>query len=188
MSANDSLVSDPRRITSSPTKNRKSIFPQKLWRLVNDPALDIAIKWADDGLSFFIFEGSLKRLCLGKENHVFFTRKTKSFIRQLHLYGFRKVNKNQFAHQFFQRGRPDLLGFVKRTYKPPPSVSSNISSHEPEPSNIMEPVMTSPIVEPINWFEVNLADISYNYNEESILTLYNSDIYPNTNDDNNITL
>lgn len=43
-----------------------------------------------------------------------------SFIRQLNIYGFKKLNKrsednlHEFHHPFFQRGRPDLLIHIKR--------------------------------------------------------------------------
>lgn len=102
--------------------NRKRTFPLKLWQLVNDSRLDSAIRWADDGHSFFVFEMELRNMCLGKENKLFFTREPKSFIRQLHLYGFRKINKNQFKHPYFQRDRPSLLNEIKRTYRIPQEI------------------------------------------------------------------
>lgn len=41
-----------------------------------------------------------------------------SFVRQLNMYGFRKIpsppTTAQFKHPHFQRGRPDLLPFIKR--------------------------------------------------------------------------
>lgn len=109
-----------RRLTNSHQINaraEKTIFPQKLWRMVNDEAFNSAIRWNRDGRSFMIFESQLKNMCLGKENNLFHTQQPKSFVRQLHLYGFRKISKNQFAHQFFRRGQPELLENIKRSYR-----------------------------------------------------------------------
>lgn len=115
------------------SNNEKSIFPQKLWRLVNNQQMKSAIRWSEDGQSFFVYENPLQHMCLGKENNVFYTKQPKSFIRQLHLYGFRKINKNQFMHQFFVRGQPDLLKLIKRSYKQ--SSGSTSSSEKSNKSN-----------------------------------------------------
>ena len=99
------------------TTSKKNTFPLKLWQLLNDCRLKSALRWSDDGQSFFVFEGQLRNLCLGKENKVFFTRQPKSFIRQLHLYGFRKLNKTQFKHPKFCRDQPHLIHDIKRSYR-----------------------------------------------------------------------
>lgn len=242
--------------------------------MVNNDRLKSAIRWTEDGRSFLVFESYLKNMCLGKENHIFYTKQPKSFVRQLHLYGFRKINKNQFTHQFFQRGQPELLKYIKRSYKPNQSASSSEKSDSSDHNELKESspgyVMLPPnfalktnvnfqqtqqvnslsnqtpttastsndtrslqlffangsvdefdqfsinnpltcheipasavgaivfannhdelsgVPAPSNWCESSYIDISYNYNEDSILTLYNSDIYPNTTiEDNNITL
>lgn len=200
-------------------KHEKVIFPQKLWRLVNDQRVAAAIRWSEDGQSILLFEGPLSDMCLGKENHMFYTKQPKSFIRQLHLYGFRKVDKNQFVHQNFRRDRPDLIKLIKRTYNKSnqPLInnqrqingseegtgSNSRGSGRSDGNKFDEEELTTnqQIAEQIvyddaatvNWYEI---DISYNYNEDNVLTLYNNDIYPdNCNsiypdncDDNNITL
>ena len=102
-------------MTMSP-KNKRT-FPEKLWQIVNDSRFDSAIRWTQSGTSFEITEEELKRLCLGKRNKLFHTEQPKSFIRQLHLYGFRKVDRHQFKHECFQRSRPQLIGSIKRSYK-----------------------------------------------------------------------
>jgi len=224
---------------ASKNESKKSIFPQKLWRMVNDQQFESAVRWTKDGTSFLVFENPLRNMCLGKENHIFFTKQPKSFVRQLHLYGFRKINKNQFMHQYFQRDQPELIKHIKRTYK-----STSSSSDKPEmcdPKNLEDlhsskhlgipkasclresqkmeqnspqyncagleshntnlqtlPSSLGALVFSNNydevtssnagWYEGNYVDISYNYNEDSVLNLYNNDIYPNTCEDNNITL
>lgn len=249
-------------------KSEKSIFPQKLWRMVNDQRLNMAIRWTEDGQSFLIQENELKIKCLGKENHLFYTRQPKSFVRQLHLYGFRKINKNQFSHSCFIREQPQLLEYIKRTYKPIPNALRDTAKSNSQRNQMIEPNLnashdanqeapdalaslkvehnqvpancaqeghyeidlemgrTSTAVTAFNdsgidsinnftdhkprptvgalaypnnfdedclqpsigWYERNYVDNNYSYNEDSILTLYNNDIYPNTCDDNNITL
>lgn len=261
------------QVRGSRIRRQKSIFPQKLWRMVNDHQLDVAIKWSEDGQSFVIQENELKLKCLGKENNLFYTKQPKSFVRQLHLYGFRKINKNQFSHNYFIRGHPHLLEHIKRSYKPSLSLSADSDNVENDrhnsqinqtielnssnnnnndfvakPTDILAslqieqqqakqqlpvdqeeykveselpcvsstlnenldisinnlenqnvPPTVGALVFPINydedciqpsisWYEGNYVDNNYNYNEDSILTMYNNDIYPNTSDDNNITL
>lgn len=119
-------------------ESQKSIFPQKLWRMVNDQQFNSAIRWTDDGSSFLVFENHLQNKCLGKENNIFYTKQPKSFVRQLHLYGFRKINKNQFTHQYFQRGQPGLLKYIKRAYKPLPTDNNNAT-----PLKTIEPAVTN---------------------------------------------
>lgn len=92
------------------------IFPQKLWDLIHNKQFEPAINWSDDGKSIFINNTKLKCLCLGKTNAHFHTEQPKSFVRQLHLYGFRKLDKNQFYHEFFQRDKPDLVQNIHRKY------------------------------------------------------------------------
>lgn len=148
-------------------RHEKAIFPHKLWKMVNDTRLDLAIKWTEDGQSFILYDNLFKDLCLGKENQFFYTRHIKSFVRQLHLYGFKKINKNQFAHENFKRGEPHLLSNIRRTYRSPPPC----------------PMIDQPIKHSIEE-QVDEAYINYTYNNDSILDIY-SDIYPNYSENNN---
>lgn len=97
--------------------NKKTIFPYKLWRIVNDPKFDSAIQWTEGGLSFVIHEENFINLCLGKKNSLFFTTKPRSFVRQLHLYGFKKIDQNEFMHKCFRRDKFCLLKQIKRSYR-----------------------------------------------------------------------
>lgn len=180
--------------------SRKCIFPQKLWQMVNDRQLDSAIRWAPDGLSFQVFEQQFERLCLGKENRIFFTTQTKSFVRQLHLYGFKKINKNQFVHPYFQRDQPGLVKNIKRHYskKPrsPTTTSTTRTITAPEqpalgPTQILASTMAmAPVVqgpspvtpasstmsnEPCDWHESIYYNLD-NFDYDNILTLYNTNI------------
>lgn len=144
---------------------KKSIFPQKLWQMVNDRRLDSAIRWTDDGRAFFLFEDQLRNLCLGKENKMFFTRQPKSFVRQLHLYGFKKINKNQFSHRHFQRDQPGLLEFIKRSYKPRPVTQAAINTEGANNNNNpWETISVTPFEEiEYNYYDDGSYQNYYNY-------------------------
>ena len=133
---------------------RSEKFPQKLWQMV-DNCQTGAIGWADDHNSddgtltpIFIQLGQFQKEFLtgganlldnseesispdaaaGDESRKQFkTKNIPSFIRQLNLYGFRKVTENKqlllespqyhvYKNVFFRKGRPDLLVHINRTY------------------------------------------------------------------------
>uniref|UniRef100_A0A0B6Z4B9 HSF-type DNA-binding domain-containing protein n=1 Tax=Arion vulgaris TaxID=1028688 RepID=A0A0B6Z4B9_9EUPU len=99
-------------------------FLIKLWTLVEDPSTDELIHWDSSGVSFHVYDQQrFSREILPlyfKHNNI------ASFIRQLNMYGFRKVthidqgglkiekDDLQFQHQYFQRGERDMLQFIKR--------------------------------------------------------------------------
>lgn len=92
-------------------------FILKLWKIINDPRSDDLISWSDNGQSFMIldpprFAGELSKYF--KHNNL------SSFIRQLNMYGFKKVAaiENQedlhFYHPDFVKNEPDRLEAIKR--------------------------------------------------------------------------
>lgn len=99
-------------------------FVTKLWTLVEDPSTDEMICWDANGRSFHV----LDQACFAKEILPLYFKHNNiaSFIRQLNMYGFRKVISNEavnlkmdkddmeFAHQFFVQGQERLLEFIKR--------------------------------------------------------------------------
>ena len=89
-------------------------FPRKLWLIVNDNHYRDAIRWSDNGATIIVNEPALRSVCLGKENQIFKTYKLRSFVRQLHLYGFRKIAKNEYKNDNFLKGNPELLLNLKR--------------------------------------------------------------------------
>ncbi|KAI9217262.1 HSF-type DNA-binding-domain-containing protein, partial [Blastocladiella britannica] len=94
-------------------------------RIVNDPETDSMIRWSAPGESFLVTDiPELERMVLPKH---YKHRQFSSFVRQLNMYGFSKVNRVtrghsksddqsvfEFAHTSFLRGRPDLLESIKR--------------------------------------------------------------------------
>lgn len=124
------------KINSKYTHQR---FPIKLWNLATDHEFK-PINWSNDGQSLIIDEFALDP-CLG---FFFRSKKFSSFLRQLHLYGFRKVTRarshrsatntsmvngvrmneekartdliSEYQCQHFQRDRFDLVKLVRRFY------------------------------------------------------------------------
>ncbi|XP_056300416.1 heat shock factor protein 1 isoform X2 [Pseudoliparis swirei] len=104
-------------------------FLTKLWTLVEDPVpntvTDPLICWSPSGTSFHVFDQArFSKEVLPK----FFKHSNMaSFIRQLNMYGFRKVvhiehgglvkperDDTEFQHPFFIRGEEHLLENIKR--------------------------------------------------------------------------
>uniref|UniRef100_A0A3P8WLU5 Heat shock transcription factor 1 n=1 Tax=Cynoglossus semilaevis TaxID=244447 RepID=A0A3P8WLU5_CYNSE len=100
-------------------------FLTKLWTLVEDPDTDPLICWSPSGTSFHVFDqGQFSKEVLPK---YFKHNNMASFIRQLNMYGFRKVvhieqggllkperDDTEFQHPFFIRGEERLLENIKR--------------------------------------------------------------------------
>ncbi|XP_078123859.1 heat shock factor protein 1-like isoform X2 [Sander vitreus] len=108
-------------------------FLTKLWTLVEDPDTDPLICWSPSGTSFHVFDqGRFSKEVLPK---FFKHNNMASFIRQLNMYGFRKVvhieqgglvkpekDDTEFQHPFFIRGQEGLLDNIKRKVTTVPSV------------------------------------------------------------------
>lgn len=110
-------------------------FPLKLWRIVSD-CNSGAIQWIYGGTAIAINYQIFEREYLDASKRLFKTNNITSFVRQLNLYGFRKVPKNSksgqgangsvmllsfssashsiFHHDSFRSDRPDLLLHVNR--------------------------------------------------------------------------
>ncbi|CAN7990997.1 unnamed protein product [Ixodes hexagonus] len=104
--------------------NNVPAFLVKLWKLVEDENCNDLISWNGNGQSFIIhnqtqFAKELLPLYFKHSNMA-------SFIRQLNMYGFRKVasidqgalksdrESIEFFHNFFIRGQECMLEFIKR--------------------------------------------------------------------------
>ncbi|XP_063099304.1 uncharacterized protein LOC134474712 [Cavia porcellus] len=117
-------------------------FPSKLWKLVESEKFK-SIWWDEAGTAIVINEECFKKEVLERETpcRIFETNKMKSIIRQLNLYGFRRMkesfqrsasladflaeengasvlNKLQFfQNSNFKRGCPQLLPRIKRRFR-----------------------------------------------------------------------
>lgn len=108
-------------------------FLTKLWTLVEDPQTNELICWSPSGTSFHVFDqGRFSKEVLPK---FFKHNNMASFIRQLNMYGFRKVvhleqgglvkperDDTEFQHPFFIKGQEHLLENIKRKVTAVPSV------------------------------------------------------------------
>ncbi|KAI9310857.1 HSF-type DNA-binding-domain-containing protein [Dichotomocladium elegans] len=102
-----------------------STFISKLFKMVNDKRYQNLISWSLSGLSFLIIDSRLFSIHVLPEyfKHGNFS----SFVRQLNMYGFRKINKTarskrgaqedevwEFSHPRFERDHPEGLCDIKR--------------------------------------------------------------------------
>lgn len=101
-------------------------FPGKLWRMVNS-CKSGAVSWGQGGRTVIIHQTKFQEEFLQEGNGLFKTANIGSFIRQLNLYGFRKLNVlryaesgaelreiHEFQSDFFVQGRPELLSRLRR--------------------------------------------------------------------------
>nr|XP_023683002.1 heat shock factor protein 4 [Paramormyrops kingsleyae] len=100
-------------------------FLTKLWTLVEDPETSRLICWSTTGTSFHVFDqGRFAKEVLPK---YFKHNNMASFVRQLNMYGFRKVvnieqsglvkperDDTEFQHLYFLQGHEHLLEHIKR--------------------------------------------------------------------------
>lgn len=103
-------------------------FLVKLWKLVEDPQYEMHISWNRSGTGFIVHDqATFAREILPK---YFKHNNFASFVRQLNMYGFRKVigaeqgglrserDEWEFHNTNFQRAEPQLLEHVKRKAAP----------------------------------------------------------------------
>ncbi|EJU03868.1 hypothetical protein DACRYDRAFT_21288 [Dacryopinax primogenitus] len=100
-------------------------FVTKLYHMILDPKAAPFISWTDMGASFVVSSVTeFSKTVLGSH---FKHNNFSSFVRQLNMYGFHKINRTprasrstgtdqtwEFSHPKFLRGRPDLLDEIKR--------------------------------------------------------------------------
>eukprot|EP00164_Ancoracysta_twista_P003632 GFYU01004865.1.p1 GENE.GFYU01004865.1~~GFYU01004865.1.p1 ORF type:complete len:297 (-),score=59.92 GFYU01004865.1:297-1187(-) len=91
-------------------------FLVKLFDILEDHETAPIIRWIEDGKSFIVHRpNDFSEVLLPKH---FKHNNFSSFIRQLNIYGFRKVREEKetekFYHEKFQRGKRHLLKDIKR--------------------------------------------------------------------------
>ncbi|GAA5991511.1 hypothetical protein JCM11641_001190 [Rhodosporidiobolus odoratus] len=123
---------DPMEKVASKSVTGSGAFIYKLYQLLHDPTFQHLVKFSEEGDSFTVFDPDLfASECLGRHfKHSNFS----SFVRQLNMYGFHKVNKLprgvrttdpawEFSHAEFRRGDIDALDRIKR--RPPPPATAD---------------------------------------------------------------
>ncbi|KAI6178354.1 HSF-DOMAIN domain-containing protein [Aphelenchoides besseyi] len=129
-------------------------FLLKLWSILNDPNFETIICWNEDGSAFHIVDSIT--FCRSVLPQYFKHNNLNSFVRQLNLYGFRKVILNKplegsdnlnFSHPHFLRGRQDLLHAIKRNYPTTKRTESIPIEQQPPPPAYTLPRKTVSIPE-----------------------------------------
>ncbi|VDP34302.1 unnamed protein product [Soboliphyme baturini] len=101
------------------------LFLHKLWKIVNSTDVNYHTTWDEDGFSFIITD--TEKFSRDVLPYFFKHGNLNSFVRQLNMYGFRKVSSMergtlksikevhiQFQHPYFVRDYPDLLFLIRR--------------------------------------------------------------------------
>lgn len=128
---------------ASQQPNKRPAFVVKLWQMMNDPSNSKYIRWVDPGdvIQVFDREQFMKDVLPKYFKHNNFA----SFVRQLNMYGWRKVQDPtagsliqseevwQFENKNFIRGREDLLDNIVRN-KP----SSHAEEEEYDIKSLMD--------------------------------------------------
>lgn len=116
---------------------KKGSFVSKVLQILNEPSWTHLVHWRPDGQSFVVInpEEFSKNILPRYFKHSKFS----SFIRQLHLYGFRKSSNIhsmavEFTNPNFIRGREDLLVNVKRRAPKPNAPSMTTTNIIPQPT------------------------------------------------------
>ncbi|POW08808.1 hypothetical protein PSTT_07316 [Puccinia striiformis] len=128
-------------------------FVYKVYNMLLDPSFQHLISFNPNGQSFTVSNvQDFSKTVLPKH---FKHNNFSSFVRQLNMYGFHKVNKTprgqrgndnsaawEFVHPKFHRGRPDLLEQIRRKTLDNESGSHSIRSKDP--SSLISQSQASP--------------------------------------------
>lgn len=96
-------------------KNKK-LFPQKLWDLIHDQRYQHCLRWSLDGNRVFLNRNEFEIRYLKTPENQFHTQKAISFVRQMNMYGFKKVDDSYYENANFKRSKQHLLGNMIRRH------------------------------------------------------------------------
>ncbi|KAJ1999957.1 hypothetical protein H4R26_004839 [Coemansia thaxteri] len=167
-STTPSSMESRRSSVSSNSSKLGNTFVSKLHEMVNDSQYQHLISWNFSGTSFVvcnIMEFSRELLPKHFKHNNF-----SSFVRQLNMYGFHKVNKSprghrtmaenqiwEFSHPKFVRDRPDLLDQIKR--KTMESESLRREAGDLHANFVMLQVSHTDLVKRVHHLQENLSEV-----------------------------
>ncbi|XP_030506759.2 heat stress transcription factor A-8 [Cannabis sativa] len=116
-------------------------FLKKCYEMVNDDSTDSIISWNDTNDSFVIWD--MTQFSVGLLPKYFKHSNFSSFMRQLNIYGFRKVHPDRwmFANDGFIRGQKHLLkNICRRKHSQDPDQRKAFQQKESHPEETYEKV------------------------------------------------
>ncbi|KAH8921930.1 hypothetical protein BT69DRAFT_1263975 [Atractiella rhizophila] len=143
-------------MTNANNSRAVTAFLNKLYSMVGDPATDAIIRWSANGDSFIVRQQ--ERLRVEVLPNFFKHAKLESFVRQLNMYGFKKVPQLQhgyprrgeeddealeYSNPFFQRDHPELLSKIERKRAPENPIHTNTVTSSAANSAGTKPVPSS---------------------------------------------
>lgn len=123
-------------------KNKK-LFPQKLWDLINDDRYSFCLRWSEDGQLVYLNRDEFEESYLKTAENQFHTQKAISFVRQMNMYGFRKVDDCYYENDNFKRDCEHLLKNMIRKH-PNKNVTHRIIKTATKPTPAFANVRTTP--------------------------------------------
>ncbi|KAK6728528.1 hypothetical protein RB195_005892 [Necator americanus] len=120
-------VQQTSQLPSFKDDEKMPLFLIKLWSIVEDPQYQQIVRWDESGYSFHIIDPY--SFCRNVLPHFFKHNNLNSLIRQLNMYGFRKMtpvdrgsltrtesdqDHLEFSHPYFIRDHPEFLVNIKR--------------------------------------------------------------------------
>ncbi|KAJ1888658.1 Flocculation suppression protein [Kickxella alabastrina] len=152
-------------------------FVSKLYAMVSDTTTDKLISWASDGDCFKVTDPmEFSREVLPA---YFKHGNWQSFVRQLNMYGFHKINDLayggifgdtqlwMFKHPFFQRGELKMLQKIKRRGPKSPGQQLNVTGVTQDETYTHESAMPATLSVPASEVTLSASNISFYIQPES---------------------
>lgn len=96
--------------------------------MIHDPKYNFCLRWSSDGQQVYLNRNDFEIHYLRTPDNQFHTQKAISFVRQMNMYGFRKVDDCFYENDNFKRDCPHLLRNLVRRHSNKNFFSSNVSA------------------------------------------------------------
>ena len=129
----DSPINLQHQQNNNNSAKNKKLFPQKLWDLIHDERYNFCLRWSEDGQLVYLNRDEFEDSYLKTSENQFHTQKAISFVRQMNMYGFRKVDDCYYENDNFKRDCEHLLKNMTRKHP-----NKNLGSHGEMPSYLCQ--------------------------------------------------